>query len=469
MLKQHQRFFSAVFQVFDLVIIATAWLISYPIRFLYLTSHFPPIHGVPSFGQYAYLGAGIIALWFFVFFLGGVYRSRRTQKIGLELEAIAKCHTFAFLTLVAMVFLVLGDRYSRAVLLVFYVLTFALLVFERILIRSLTHSLRRHGFNLRVTLVVGNNEISAAFIERLRLHPELGLIIKGVVQLESENLLLQKTDLPILGTSADLTAVLETHGIDQVILALKNSQRDQLDLILASLVDQNVDVRIIPDLHQYITLGCEVEEFEGLPLISLNQSPIVGWNRVAKRISDVIYASVALVIFSPLMAVVALSIRFFTPGPIFIRQERMGLDGRVFRMLKFRSMRVDAEKNSGAVWAKKDDDRTTWIGRILRRTSLDELPQLVNVLRGEMSCVGPRPERPALVAKFKNDIPKYMLRHKVKAGMTGWAQINGWRGDTSLEKRIEYDLYYISNWSLIFDFKIMLMTLVKGFISKNAY
>jgi Undecaprenyl-phosphate glucose phosphotransferase len=277
------------------------------------------------------------------------------------------------------------------------------------------------------------------------------------------------TRLPVLGISPDLTQVLKDNQIDEVVLALRNSHRDQLDQILSSLVDHNIQVRIIPDLHQFITLGCDVEEFEGMPLISLNQSPVIGWNSVAKRVSDIVYASFALLIFSPLMALITLAIKFFTPGPTIYRQERMGLDGKVFQMLKFRTMRVDAETQTGAVWAKKDDDRVTWLGKFLRKTSLDELPQLVNVLRGEMSCVGPRPERPSLVDKFKHDIPRYMLRHKVKAGMTGWAQVNGWRGDTSLEKRIEYDLYYISNWSLLFDFKIMLMTLLKGFISKNAY
>jgi Undecaprenyl-phosphate glucose phosphotransferase len=469
MLRQHQRFFNGVFQVFDLVLVALAWVISYPVRFRYLHPWFPPTHGTPSFENYAYLVFAIIALWFIVFVVSGIYRSRRTQKIIVELGAILRAHTFAFLILVTIVYLTLGDRYSRAVLLVFYMISVGLLMTERICLRLLVHELRRRGFNLRTSLVVGNNEIAAAFLERLKLHSELGLVVRGVVQLENNEPQTQVTNLPVLGTSADLTEVLKNYQIDQVILALKNSQRDQLDQLLASLIDQNVDVRIIPDLHQFITLGCEVEEFEGLPLISLNQSPIVGWNSVAKRISDVIYASLALVVFSPIMTFLALAIRVFTPGPVFYGQERMGLDGRVFRMLKFRTMSVDAEKSTGAVWATKNDARVTWLGKILRKTSLDELPQLINVLKGDMSCVGPRPERPALVEKFKHEIPRYMLRHKVKAGMTGWAQINGWRGDTSLEKRIEYDLYYISNWSLVFDFKIMLMTVFKGFVSKNAY
>lgn len=468
MLREHHRFFRIVFQAFDLFIVASAWLLAYPLRFFVFRPYIPIHKGVPLYDNYVYMGFAIVFVWFMVFTWAGVYRSRRTESIWPELFALGRATTIAFMTLVAGTYLVFsGEVFSRGVWIIFYFLCMGLLLGERVIFRLVMRALRRRGYNHRWTLIVGDNEIAAAFVERLRYHPELGLLVRGVIRLPTDTH--EGTGLPVLGMSANLTSVLATHRVDQVVLALKNSQRDQLDEILSSLVDQNVDLRIIPDLHQFITLGCEVEEFEGMPLISLNRSPIVGWNRVAKRISDIVYAAVALILFSPLMVLIGAAIKIFTPGPVILRQERMGLDGRVFQMLKFRSMKVDAEKDSGAVWAKKDDNRVTWIGRILRKTSLDELPQLINVLRGDMSCVGPRPERPALVERFRHDIPRYMLRHKVKAGMTGWAQINGWRGDTSLEKRIEYDLYYISNWSLVFDFKIMFMTVFKGFISKNAY
>ncbi|HEX4922512.1 MAG TPA: exopolysaccharide biosynthesis polyprenyl glycosylphosphotransferase, partial [Bdellovibrionales bacterium] len=222
-------------------------------------------------------------------------------------------------------------------------------------------------------------------------------------------------------------------------------------------------------ISQYSILGFEVEEFDGLPILTLNQSPIVGWNAVTKRISDIVYSLVALILFSPLMLLIALLVKLTSRGPVLYKQERMGMDGRTFYMYKFRSMRPDAEAQTGAVWAKKGDDRTTWIGAILRKSSLDELPQFINVLKGEMSCVGPRPERPVFVEKFRKEIPGYMLRHKVKAGITGWAQVNGLRGNTSLEDRIEYDLFYITHWSLAFDLRIMLMTVFKGFFSPNAY
>jgi exopolysaccharide biosynthesis polyprenyl glycosylphosphotransferase len=212
-----------------------------------------------------------------------------------------------------------------------------------------------------------------------------------------------------------------------------------------------------------------VEEFEGLPIIGLRGTPMVGWNRVLKRAVDIAGSALGLLVLSPLLLLLALAVKLTSPGPVLYRQKRMGLDGRVFHMLKYRSMRMDAEKECGPVWACPDDPRRTKLGSFMRRTSLDELPQLINVLRGEMSLVGPRPERPEFIAEFKTNVPHYMMRHMMKAGITGWAQINGWRGNTSLEKRIEHDLYYIKNWSLGLDFRIMALTLVRGVLHPNAY
>jgi Undecaprenyl-phosphate glucose phosphotransferase len=218
-----------------------------------------------------------------------------------------------------------------------------------------------------------------------------------------------------------------------------------------------------------VTLGCEIEDFDGLPVVNLNDSPLDGWGSVAKRATDMVVSGFALIVLSPVLVFIALAVRLTSRGPIFFKQERMGMDGRTFPMLKFRSMKVDAEEKTGAVWARPNDDRRTPIGTLLRATSLDELPQLWNILRGDMSLVGPRPERPVFVSQFRREIPHYMLRHKVKAGLTGWAQVNGWRGDTSLSKRIECDLFYIRNWSYFFDLKIILLTFWRGFVNKNAY
>jgi Undecaprenyl-phosphate glucose phosphotransferase len=230
-----------------------------------------------------------------------------------------------------------------------------------------------------------------------------------------------------------------------------------------------IDVKVAPDLLHVITLGARLEDLDGVPIININDVPLQGLNNVLKRLMDGIISVVTLALLSVPFAVIAALIKATSPGPVFYRQERMGLDGKPFAVYKFRSMTVDAERDSGPVWARRDDPRRTRIGRLLRRFSLDELPQLWNVLRGEMSLVGPRPERPFFVEQFKERLPQYMLRHKVKSGMTGWAQVNGWRGNTSIEKRIEYDLYYIENWSVSLDLKIMWLTVIRGFFHKHAY
>ena len=256
---------------------------------------------------------------------------------------------------------------------------------------------------------------------------------------------------------------------DRVFISLSLKEQHRLEELKDLLSEQWVDVRIVPDLGSFRTLHTDVESFAGMPLVTLVQSPMTGCNQVLKRMLDLAGAILALVLFSPLMLLIAFLVKITSPGPILYRQQRMGLDGKTFFTLKFRSMRQDAEKQTGAVWATENDTRRTTLGVYLRRFNLDELPQLFNVLNGEMSLVGPRPERPVLIEEFKSKIPNYMLRHKVKAGITGWAQINGWRGNTSIAKRIEHDLYYIERWSVWLDLKILLLTVFKGFVDPNAY
>jgi Undecaprenyl-phosphate glucose phosphotransferase len=235
------------------------------------------------------------------------------------------------------------------------------------------------------------------------------------------------------------------------------------------LEEETVDIKLVPDLLRYMDLQSGIEELDGMPVINLTESPLYGWNTVFKRVSDIVLSSLAILITFPIMVLIAIVIKLESRGPLLYKQERMGLDRNVFWMYKFRSMEPEAEKQSGPVWAKENDDRRTRVGTFLRSTSLDELPQFFNVFMGQMSLVGPRPERPVFVDEFKKSIPFYMLRLKMKAGLTGWAQVNGWRGNTSLEKRIECDLYYIKNWSLLFDIKILFLTIWKGLINRHAY
>jgi Undecaprenyl-phosphate glucose phosphotransferase len=449
----------------DLFLIAGCWLFAYYFRF------YGPIDSegpIPPLEPYAWLLFPLVIVWSISFKYFGLYRPRRISSRGREVWDIARASSFGVLLLAAATFFYRGFSFSRLVFVIFAATSILVLSLARVLFREFLRVFRRRGFNLRQVLVVGTGKTAEKVIDAVYAHPELGLRIVGVLSegsKEDQNL----RGAPILGSYREIQPVLGRCAVDQVFIALPFRASDLVESILGDLSDTMVDIRLIPDFHGYVTLRGSIEEFEGLPFISLQDTPLYGWNALVKRTLDLVVGGLTLIVFAPLMALIALAIKATSKGPVLFRQERMGLDGGRFEMLKFRTMFEDAEQETGAVWATPGDDRVTLVGRFLRRTSLDELPQLINVLRGEMSLVGPRPERPPLIEKFRAEIPKYMLRHKVKAGMTGWAQIHGWRGNTSLEKRIEHDIYYIENWSLWLDLKVLCLSLARGFINKNAY
>jgi Undecaprenyl-phosphate glucose phosphotransferase len=275
--------------------------------------------------------------------------------------------------------------------------------------------------------------------------------------------------LPLLGTIGEAAEIAVRESIDHLYVALPPDQHVQMLELIESTSREMVDVKVVPDLLQVIALRARLEDLDGVPVININDVPLQGLNSAIKRALDIAMSSVALVVLTIPLLIIAVLVKLTSRGPVLYRQERMGLDGKRFTIVKFRSMFDDAERETGPVWAREDDPRVTPLGRFLRKSNLDELPQLWNVLCGDMSIVGPRPERPHFVEQFKHRIPQYMLRHKVKAGLTGWAQVNGWRGNTPLEKRIEYDLYYIENWSVKLDLKILWLTVLKGFFHKHAY
>jgi Undecaprenyl-phosphate glucose phosphotransferase len=391
--------------------------------------------------------------------------ARRLASLASEVAAIWEVALVGVVVLVAITFFVRRYEYSRGVVFLFTVVSGISLSAFRLSIRGVLRELRRRGRNLRYVLVIGSGRLAEELIERVHHHAEVGLRIVGV--LSDDRSLRHVRGAPVLGGYGDVKPALARHPADQVIVALPRTDTDQLEKILAALQDETVSVSLVPDLFAFMTLRSSAEEFDGVPMIGLRESPLVGWSAVQKRAFDILVSGLVLLATSPLTAAVALAIRASSGAPVLYVQERMGLDGRLFRMLKFRTMRPGAEDESGPVWARADDPRRTRLGAFLRRWNLDELPQLWNVFRGDMSLVGPRPERPELIARFRHEIPGYMLRHTVKAGLTGWAQVHGWRGDTSLHERIEHDLYYIQNWSLGLDVRILLMTLWRGF--RNAY
>ncbi len=467
MLKQHSRLFEHLTLAVDLVLIGACWLAAYGLRF-YVVG--PPLvaASIPPFRDYLLQLVPIMLLWGVAFRWFGLYRPRRLGSHLAEWIDVAKASTFGVLMLVAVMrFLFKEVEYSRLVIVYFWVLSIVAVSFWRATFREIMRAARRSGFNLRHALVVGGGEPAAEVLGALRRRPDVGVNVLGLVGDKSERL---SGLAPWLGRLEDLRAVLDQHPVDIVFVALPHAETGRLRAVLADIGDEPVTIHLVPDVYALVSLGGGVEELEGVPLIHLRASPLHGWNAVLKRAMDLTVGTAALIALAPLMLAIAAAIRLTSPGPILLRQERMGLDGKPFLMLKFRTMRVDAEAETGPVWASPADPRCTRLGAVLRRFSLDELPQLVNVLRGQMSLVGPRPERPVFVREFRQRFPGYMLRHKVKAGMTGWAQINGWRGNTSLEKRLEYDLYYIERWSLALDLKILAQTFWRGVVlSKNAY
>ncbi len=462
MLKTHSRLFEQLSLVADLTLIAGCWVAAYVVRFYVMRPT-----DIPAFSGYALQLLPILVVWGVAFKTFDLYRPHRLASHLSEWLDIAKASTLGVLVLVAlMTFLFRSYDYSRLVIAMFWAASIVACSLSRAVFREALRVARRHGYNQRYAVIVGGGEPASEVLRVLRRRPDAGIRVLGVL---SDKYQRDGLEAKWLGAPEEIRAVLDANTVDIVILALPHADYPRMSAVLNEIGDDPVAIHFVPDVFSLASLRGGIEEFEGLPVIHLRESPLYGWNRVLKRVFDLVLGTVALAAALPVMLGVALAVRLTSRGPILYRQERMGLDGRRFWMLKFRTMNVDAEAESGPQWARPDDPRRTGVGAVLRRWSLDELPQLLNVLRGEMSLVGPRPERPGFVAEFRQRVPGYMLRHKVKAGITGWAQINGWRGNTSIEKRIEYDLYYIERWSLGFDLTILLRTVWRGFRNRNAY
>lgn len=467
MLKKHSKFFESLLLLIDWFTLSITWISAYYLRFY--SGIVPTYKGIPPFRIYLILLILMIPLWGIVFKIFGLYRPRRVSTKLSEIIDIGKASTFATLILISLTFLFRQYEFSRLAFLYFWLINIVAFSLTRILFREFLRFLRQKGYNQRYALILGTEKLGQGLVKKLKKHPELGIQISGFLTNDPNNIGNTIQGIKILGKYHDVREFITKLGIDIVFVALPFDAHNQLKDVLNWIGDEMVSIMVLPDLFEFITLRGSVSEFEGMPLITLRDTPLYGWNIIAKRVLDVVFASLVLICTAPLMLIIALLIKLTSEGPVLFKQERMGMDGKIFNILKFRTMFVNAEQATGPVWTKKDDPRCTRIGKLLRRTSLDELPQFFNVLRGNMSIVGPRPERPIFIQNFRNTIPKYMLRHKMKAGITGWAQVCGWRGNTSLEKRIEYDLYYIENWSLNFDLKIIWLTMWNGFINKHAY
>src|SRR5512139_170778 len=468
MVHKPLRVLSAVAFLSDLVAVSAAYLLAYLLRFRF--EIVPITKGIAPLDVYLAFLPVALALWFAASAATGLYAPQRRLSRTDEFFSVAKAGSIATLLLISLTFFYRDYSFSRVMLLLFLGTSIALASTGRAAIVIAVRIRRRRGYNVTPALVVGAGVLGQMIARTVAGMPQLGMRVVGFVDdLPPAAPEAPASPLPLLGRIDDLPELLREHRVAQVFFALPREEHLQLERGLALIDKELVDILIVPDILQFVMLRAGLVSLGGIPMINLTETPLSGWYGPVKRAADIVCSLLALALLSPLLLAIAALVKLTSPGPVLYRQQRMSLDGSLFEMYKFRSMRVDAEAETGAVWARPDDPRRTRIGTFLRRTSLDELPQLINILRGEMSFVGPRPERPVFVEQFRERIPRYMLRHKVKCGLTGWAQVNGWRGNTSIEKRIEYDIFYIENWSLAFDLKIVLMSVWNGFVNKHAY
>ena len=464
MIRRQTRRLQAVFLLADVLASWVALAAAYLIRF---ESVWPTPKGWQSFDEYAVLLPVIALLWPVVFYFHRLYQIRRDRSLIDEALAIVVAVALGTILLVGILSFWRTFSFNRPLLVVFLVLDILLVGAVRFGIHRYLEIVWASGVGVRRALIVGAGHAGKALADKLLEHPATGLKPIGFADDDPVKRADDYRGLPVVGTTREVRDLLRRHDVDTVFLALPVEAHRTMMRILQDVGNEMIDIRFVPDVFQFVTFKAGVEDFDGLPVINLTQVPLEGWNSLVKRSMDVALSGIGLSVLAILYPFIALAIWLEDRGPVFYGQERMGLDGRLFRMLKFRSMRVDAEE-TGAQWARENDPRRTRVGAFLRKTSLDELPQLVNVFLGDMSLVGPRPERPEFVHEFKEKFPQYMLRHRVRSGITGWAQVHGWRGNTSLSKRIEYDLYYIENWTLGLDFKILWMTLRYG-LRLNAH
>ncbi len=479
MVARQARLLIACHVVLDYLLGMSAFALAYALRFEAGLLAAPK--GQPPFSQYLVVMPFVGLLVPLAFHLQGAYRVRRSRTrvddffaalvSSLLVVVIGLLGTLYFQTYYAAAEAQAQGLYeiSRLVWFLFLMVNLTLTYSSRETIRFLMHRRFMAGLGLKRALIAGRGDLASHVADKILQHSEFGYRIVGFIDDSAGGDRLGHRGLPLLGTLQEAAEVIQYERIDQLYVALPLEEHVKMLGLIEVANRECIDVKVVPDVLQFITLRARLEDMDGIPIVNINDVPLHGLNSVVKRVMDVTISAAALGVLAIPFAVIAATIRLTSPGPIFYRQERMGLDRQRFSVLKFRSMSADAERETGPVWASKNDPRRTSVGSVLRRFSLDELPQFWNVLQGDMSLVGPRPERPFFVEQFKERVPQYMLRHKVKSGMTGWAQVNGWRGNTSIEKRIEYDLYYIENWSVILDFKIMWLTLIRGFFHKHAY
>jgi exopolysaccharide biosynthesis polyprenyl glycosylphosphotransferase len=463
--------------VLDVSATALAFYLAYRLR-QWIRWPTPPLDMGPFRSYVGMMVVQVLAMVTVFFFYRLYHRPRALSSIDelYSLFGAVSVGTILAIALTSLMFKnsVLELDYSRGMILYAWLLTIVLAGIGRFAHSRVQRTLQAQGLGGARVLIVGTGEVGQMILQKIRHLPGLGYEVMGFVDsgdpsTGSGHRLENVMGVPVLGRVGDLPSLIDEHSIDEVIIALPEGSHEEILTIISLCERGKVNIKVYPDVFQIMAAQVSIGDLGGLPLLTVRDIALRGWKLTLKRAVDLIGSAIGLVVLSPLMLLIAAIVKLDSPGPVFYTQVRMGLDAKPFWVIKFRSMRADAESETGPVWATEDDPRRTRLGAFIRRFSIDEWPQFINVLLGEMSLVGPRPERPVFVEQFKRSIPRYMDRHREKAGLTGWAQVNGLRGDTSIAERTKYDLWYIENWSLLLDFKIILKTIFNAFTSKNAY
>lgn len=472
MIKDNQKYLNRLHVVLDALVIAASYLFAWWLMFE--SSFADQSAGRLGMGFYFsalyFLVPGYLVLYYWF----RMYTPKRVQRTEDEILNVFRANIVGFILVLAVLFLANSfvdemQHFSRRMLTLFAVINTLSTLLMRAFIRRLLHFFRKKGYNLKHILLVGYSRAAEEYIKRINANPQWGYVVRGILDDMVPSGTVYK-GVKVVGRIENLLYILPQNKLDEIAITLSLKDYDNLEHIVDLCEKSGVHTKFIPDYNSLFPSRPYTEDLMGLPVINIRYVPLTNTlNWCTKRVMDVLVSLVGLVISLPIMLIAAIAIKCTSRGPVIFKQERIGLHNKPFRMYKFRTMEVQKPSQEEKGWTKKDDPRVTRVGKFLRRTSIDELPQLFNIIKGDMSVVGPRPERPQFVEQFKEEIPRYMVKHQVRPGLTGWAQINGYRGDTSIKRRIEHDIFYIENWTLSFDIKIMFLTIFKGFINKNAY
>lgn len=467
MIKDNQKFLNRLHLVLDILIVILSYMLAWYLKFKSI--FFEGIESKLGFADYMLALIWIVPLFLLMYSACSLYSPKRVMGRRVEISKIVQANSLGVMLILTILFITRQEHFSRQMTFIFYIINIILGVAVRLGIHTLLRAMRKQGFNQKHILLIGYSQTAKGYIDRIRANPQWGYTIVGILD---DNIVSGKEyrGVKILGRIANLEVILPENRLDEIAITLGLSEYNKLEHIVAECEKSGVHTKFIPDYMKIIPTKPYTEDLMGLPVINIRYVPLSNtFNSFVKRCVDIFGALVGIVLFSPIMLIVAVLIKATSKGPLIYKQDRVGLHNKPFKMYKFRSMVVQKETEEKKCWTTKGDARVTSVGKFIRKTSIDELPQFFNILKGDMSLIGPRPERPFLVEKFKEEIPRYMVKHQVRPGLTGWAQVNGYRGDTSIMKRIEYDLYYIENWTLGFDIKILFLTFFKGFVNKNAY